>query len=150
METAAQDYAIFTNDLFSYQKEIEFEGEFHNFVFVVENFLGVDRRQAAQVVARLMETRMRQFEHIVADELPALCDDLGLDESARSRLGQYADGLKDWMSGILEWHRRCVRYTEPELRRIRAQAMPASSPFAAAGLGTSAARVVAALVAPRR
>jgi germacradienol/geosmin synthase len=31
------------NDLFSYQKEVEFEGEVHNIVLVVENFLEVDR-----------------------------------------------------------------------------------------------------------
>jgi germacradienol/geosmin synthase len=150
LETAAQDYATFTNDLFSYQKEIEFEGEPHNLVLVVENFLGVDRLRARDVVAALMEARMRQFEHIIATGLAALSADFDLDATARDRLHQYIDGLKDWMSGILEWHRRCARYTEPELRRLRAAAVAsAESPFAVTGRGTSAARVAARLAATR-
>ena len=40
LENAAQDYAGMLNDIFSYQKEIQFEGELHNSVLVVENFLG--------------------------------------------------------------------------------------------------------------
>jgi germacradienol/geosmin synthase len=150
LETAAQDYATFTNDLFSYQKEIEFEGELHNLVLVVENFLGVDRFRAGEVVAALMEGRMRQFEYIVVTDLPTLATDFDLEGAARDRLHQYVDGLKDWMSGILEWHRRCVRYTEPELQRLRAAAASADSPFVATGLGTSAARLAAQLAAPRR
>src|SRR5262249_476766 len=44
---SAQDFCCLMNDLFSYQKEIQFEGELHNCVLVVENFLGCDRQQAA-------------------------------------------------------------------------------------------------------
>jgi germacradienol/geosmin synthase len=119
LDTAAQDYACFTNDLFSYQKEIEFEGEAHNLVLVVENFLAVDRIKARDIVADLMTTRMQQFEHIVASDLPVLFDEFELAESVRRLLTRHADDLKEWMSGILEWHRRCARYTEAELRRGR-------------------------------
>ncbi len=70
LETAAQDYACFTNDLFSYQKEIQFEGELHNMVLVVEHFLDIDRWAAADLVAHLMAERMHQFEHLVAVGLP--------------------------------------------------------------------------------
>jgi germacradienol/geosmin synthase len=137
LDTAAQDYAAFANDLHSYQKEIEFEGELHNMVLVVQNFLDVDRWQAADLVRDLMTARMEQFEHIVANDLPALFDDLNLEDAARKALTQHADDLKDWMSGILEWHRKCVRYTEPELQRNR---VPDLS-FLPRGLGTSAVRV---------
>ena len=57
--------ACFVNDVFSYQKEVEFEGELHNMVVVIENFLDVDRRRAVGVVNDLMSARMRQFERIV-------------------------------------------------------------------------------------
>ncbi|MEV7969692.1 family 2 encapsulin nanocompartment cargo protein terpene cyclase [Sphaerisporangium sp. NPDC088356] len=146
LDTAAQDYACFTNDLFSYQKEIEFEGEAHNLVLVVEHFLDVDRWKARDIVADLMEARMRQFEHIIANDLPALFDEHALDETARAALTRHADDLKEWMSGILEWHRRCVRYTEAELNRTRQAATPEDFSFPPTGLGTSAARV-AGLVA---
>ncbi|AXB47611.1 terpene synthase family protein [Amycolatopsis albispora] len=142
LETAAQDYAAFANDLFSYQKEIEFEGEVHNLVLVVENFLGVDRFQAAEVVAKLMKARMEEFEHIAGSELAVMFDELELSDEVRRALLSHAEHLKDWMSGILEWHRRCVRYTEPELERVRQSlAPPVDFSFPPTGLGTSAARI---------
>lgn len=147
METAAQDYAALTNDLFSYQKEIEFEGEVHNLVLVVENFLGVDRLRARDVVADLMTERMRQFEHLVEVGLPALFVEHDLDDEVRSALTRYADDLKEWMSGILEWHRRCVRYTDAELRRHhRSPETLNSLLFMPTGLGAAAVRAPLAAV----
>jgi germacradienol/geosmin synthase len=140
LDTAAQDYAIFLNDLFSYQKEIEYEGELHNMVQVVETFLQVDRYRAAAVVAELMKARMEEFELLVEQDMPAMFDDLDLDAAARAVLVDHAAGLKDWMSGILEWHRRCVRYTEAELQRSRVPTTPSGFPLAPVGLGTSAVR----------
>ncbi|MFC6005391.1 germacradienol/geosmin synthase, partial [Streptomonospora nanhaiensis] len=142
LETAAQDYACFVNDLYSYQKEVEYEGEVHNLVLVVENFLGVDRFKAAEVVADLMKARMDEFQHIVADELEVMYHELDLSEEVRRVLSAHAEHLKDWMSGILEWHRKCVRYTEPELRQIQQDMVPqADFTFRPTGIGTSAARL---------
>ncbi len=141
LETAAQDFACFTNDLFSYQKEIEFEGELHNMVLVVENFLDVDRVTARAIVVDLMNERMRQFEHILANGLPAMLAMIG-DPGVSRVLERHAALLKDWMAGIMEWHRRCVRYTEPELLRLRAESF-APTPrlvLLPSGLGTSAVR----------
>jgi germacradienol/geosmin synthase len=145
LETAAQDYACFTNDLFSYQKEVEFEGEVHNLVLVVEKFLGVDRWQARDIVADLMKARMQQFELILANDLPALFDEFDLDADTRATLTRYADNYKDWMAGILEWHRKCARYTEAELRRNQ---FPDNS-FLPSGLGTSAAWIPSSVAAAR-
>jgi germacradienol/geosmin synthase len=140
LDTAAQDYICFTNDLFSYQKEIEYEGEIHNIVLVVAKFLDVDRWTARDIVADLMTARMRQFQHIVANDLPALFDEFELDEEVRAILTRHADDLKVWMSGILEWHRTCARYSEGALR---AQHRPGFS-LLPTGLGTSAVRLPAA------
>ncbi len=144
LETAAQDYACFTNDLFSYQKEIEFEGEIHNLVLVVENFLGVDRLAARDVVVDLMTSRMEQFEHLVETGLPALFEDPAVDDVAREALTAHVEGLRSWMSGILEWHRRCARYTEAELRRHRQDTLTGRLLTGPSGLGTSALRLAAA------
>ncbi|MFC4585220.1 family 2 encapsulin nanocompartment cargo protein terpene cyclase [Sphaerisporangium corydalis] len=146
LDTAAQDYAAFTNDLFSYQKEIQFEGEVHNLVLVVENFLDVDRWKARDIVADLMEARMRQFEHIIANDLPAMFDEHDLDEEARRLLTRHADDLKEWMSGILEWHRKCARYPEPEL--LRTHHPKTHPPFPPTGLGTSATHLPTPTLAP--
>ncbi len=73
--------------MFSYQKEIEFEGEIHNVVLVVENFLGTARTAAAMdVVGDLMDGADGQFEHIVGHcNCPLLFDEFGLDEAGRAR-----------------------------------------------------------------
>jgi germacradienol/geosmin synthase len=136
MQTAAADYTGFTNDLFSYQKEVQFEGELHNLVVVVEQFLDVDRWTAAGVVARLMEERMRQFERILAVGLPALFEHHGLDEAARASLLRQAALLRDYMAGVLAWHRATVRYGDTELR-----ARYLGFTLAPTGLGTAAARL---------
>lgn len=139
MENSAADYACLLNDVFSYQKEIQFEGEIHNGVLVVQNFLNCDRHRALDVVNDLMTSRMRQFEHVVSTELPTLFDDFNLDADARNTLTGYAAELKDWLAGILTWHAGCHRYEESELRYHPAAGIP---PFGRpVGLGTSAARL---------
>lgn len=109
---SAQDYACFTNDVFSYQKEIEFEGEFHNLILVTEKFLDIDRDRALKLVNDLMTARMQQFEHILEHELEALYDDFDLGQAARERLDAFVELLQLWMSGILNWHRGSARYVE--------------------------------------
>ncbi len=76
LDTAAQDYACFLNDLFSYQKEIEYEGDVHNLVLVVEHFLDLDRLAARDLVAALGTARMQQFELIAEHDLPAMIKEL--------------------------------------------------------------------------
>ena len=139
MENAAMDYACLLNDVFSYHKEIQYEGEIHNGVLVVQNFLGCDRDRALQVVNDLMTARMQQFQHIVELELPALFDEFGLDEQARRTLEGYVVELQNWVSGIKVWHEGCDRYVEAELERDRPT--PANLFGGPTGLGTSAARV---------
>jgi germacradienol/geosmin synthase len=117
LENSAVNYACFTNDIFSYQKEIQFEGELHNIVLVTQKFLDIDREHAVEVVNDLMTSRMRQFEHIIAAELPLIVDDFQLNAADREALDGYVVGLQDWMAGILDWHMLCGRYSEPELRR---------------------------------
>jgi germacradienol/geosmin synthase len=141
LENSAVNYACFTNDIFSYQKEIEFEGELHNLVLIAQKFLDIDREQAVGVVNDLMTSRMRQFEHIIATELHLIVDDFQLDAAARETLDGYVVGLQDWMAGILDWHMLCGRYPEPALRRryragpYRTTSQRLGGPT---GLGTSA------------
>ncbi len=145
LDTAAQDYACFLNDLFSYQKEIEFEGELHNMVLVIQKFLDVDRLKARDVVNDLMTARMQQFEHIVANDLPAMIVELDLGEEVGGILTKHAEALKEWMSGILEWHIKSVRYKEEELRGSRTPSGTTGFTFHPTGLGTSALRLAGSI-----
>ncbi|MFF0288643.1 germacradienol/geosmin synthase [Streptomyces sp. NPDC005262] len=140
LENAAADYATLLNDLFSYQKEIEYEGEVHNGVLVVQNFFGVDYPTAVAIVHDLMNSRLRQFLHVAEQELPVLYDDFGLDAEAREILAGYVEELRHWIAGILIWHRGCRRYREEDLRRGTGAPWHLSGPT---GRGVSAARVTA-------
>jgi germacradienol/geosmin synthase len=151
LENAAQDYAGFTNDLFSYQKEVGYEGELHNLVVVVRHFLDCGVIEARDVVAKLMAERIQQFDHLASVELPSMMDEDGLAEPVRAQLTGHANLLKDWMAGILQWHRVCHRYAESDLRQRYGgrPRMRAADRFRPTGVGTSADRLVARLAAPR-
>ncbi|RFU83528.1 germacradienol/geosmin synthase [Streptomyces triticagri] len=139
LERSAQDYAALLNDLFSYQKEIEYEGEVHNAVLVVQNFFAMDRATATEVVADLMNSRMRQFQHVAQYELPVLYEDFELDEETVAVLDAHVHELENWMAGILTWHRGCRRYREEDLRQGTGGApWRLEGPR---GIGTQAARI---------
>ncbi|QQR43517.1 germacradienol/geosmin synthase [Myxococcus xanthus] len=139
LENSAADYACLVNDVFSYQKEIEFEGELNNGVLVVQRFLDLDPARAVSVVNDLMTARMQQFEYIIANELEPLARNFNLDGKAQDKLKQYVQKLQWWMSGVLIWHQTVDRYKEFELRASRKLAPRLSS--GPTGLGTSAARI---------
>ena len=126
LESSAADYACLMNDVFSYQKEIEFEGEVHNAVLVVQAFFTVDYPTALAMVDDLMVSRMRQFRHVAKHEIPVVCEDFGLDDATRDALGSDVRELEDWMAAILNWHRGTRRYAEADLL-----AGGPGSPFAA-------------------
>jgi len=138
------DYACLTNDVFSFQKEVQFEGELHNGVLVAQRFLGCDVATAVEVINALMTGRMALFQHVVAVELPALFEHRGVDAAGREAVDAYARGLQDWMAGILNWHRGVRRYEESELRRGAA----VERALGPTGIGTSAARVIGTAPTP--
>ncbi len=87
------------NDLFSYQREIEEEGELSNGVLVLENFLGCTTQEAADAVNDLITSRVQQFENTVLTELPVLFAEKGLSPRECADVLAYAKGLQDWQAG---------------------------------------------------
>jgi germacradienol/geosmin synthase len=139
LENSAADQACFLNDVFSYQKEIEFEGELLNMVLVVQNFLDCAKEQAVGIVNDLMTARVEQFIRTRDHEIPALCEEFGFTSAQRRAVQDYVRELEDWMAAVLNWHRKTVRYQESDLRRARnghGFALPS-------GFGTSAVRMFA-------
>ncbi|MEU9406978.1 germacradienol/geosmin synthase Cyc2 [Streptomyces sp. NPDC048281] len=130
LENAAIDYGMLVNDVFSYQKEIQYEGELHNAVLVVQNFFGVDYPTALHVVHDLTTQRMQQFEHVVASELPVVYDDFELSAEAREAMEGYVRDLQNWMAGVLNWHQRVDRYRPDHLARRTHGFVPDRPPLA--------------------
>ncbi|WP_374776439.1 germacradienol/geosmin synthase [Streptomyces sp. NBC_01310] len=139
LENAAADAACLLNDIFSYQKEVEFEGEVHNHVLVTRNFFDIGYPEALHICHSLMTQRTEEFEHIVASQMPLLYDDWKLDAGARAGLDAYVGELKDWLAGILNWHRNCRRYREEDLHRLGGGGL--STAVWSSGFGMSAARI---------
>ncbi|MDH6129313.1 family 2 encapsulin nanocompartment cargo protein terpene cyclase [Kitasatospora sp. GP82] len=147
LENAAMDYAALMNDVFSYQKEIEFEGEVHNGILVVQSFFDCDYPTALAIVNDLMSSRMSQFQHVAEHELPILYDDFDLGQEARRALDHYVQDFRYWMAGIKIWHEDCRRYREEDILRHTGRggrsAVPVGRFTGPTGLGTSAARPLA-------
>ena len=115
LENSAADYACLINDVFSYQKEIEFEGDLHNIVLVVQNFFDCDYGSAIGIVGNLMNQRLAQFERAADTDLPQAYEDYNLDQAARDALDARARQLRDWIAGVVHWHRQTRRYPEADL-----------------------------------
>ena len=81
------------NDLFSYQREVHDEGELSNGVLVLERFLGCAPQRAADLVNDMLTSRLQQFEHTALTEVPALCDEYGLDPASRMAIALCAAGI---------------------------------------------------------
>ncbi|MFJ3978100.1 germacradienol/geosmin synthase [Streptomyces sp. NPDC090021] len=117
LENAVADAACLINDVYSYQKEVEFEGDVHNHILVTRNFFDIGYPEALHICHSLMTLRTEEFEHIVANQLPLLYDDWKLGAGARTAMDAYVQELRDWHAGILNWHARCRRYRPEDLRR---------------------------------
>ena len=127
------------NDIFSYQRETQREGELANCVLVVERFLGCDPVEAVEIVNDLRTSRLRQFDNTVAAEVPAMFEEHRLDAVNRAQVIAYIKGLQDWQAGGHEWHLRSSRYAH------HGDAAPApfpfdviSTPLGLSGLGAAA------------
>src|SRR5262249_9168964 len=135
---SAQDYGGLINDIASYQKEIQFEGELNNGVLVFQSFLDVDLAEAVNAVNNLMTARVQQFEHVLLTEVPGLLDDFNLDRGAREKVRRYIEGMKDWMAAMFNWYTKTARYQEAMLRKSPTVGRLLHGPT---GLGTAAARI---------
>lgn len=137
METFS-DAVHLRNDLFSYQREVEDEGELSNGVLVLETFFGCTTQEAADTVNDVLTSRLHQFEHTALTEVPAIALEHALSPAEVTAVARYTQGLQDWQSGGHEWHMRSSRY-------MNARADTTSPWQALTGRGTSAADVGALL-----
>ncbi|MBO2459169.1 terpene synthase family protein [Actinomadura violacea] len=140
LKDAFSDAVHLRNDIFSYQRETESEGEVNNGVLVMERFFGTDPQRAAEITNDLLTSRMQQFEHTAVTELPALFAEHGLSPAERRDVLRYARGLQDWQSGGQQWHLRSSRYmNQGAVPRRGLSGLPEIAGLL--GLGTSAVRI---------
>lgn len=138
LRDTAGDVLCLRNDLISYAKEIEDEGEVNNAVLVMERFLGQEPQDAANVVNELITSRMQQFENTMLTELPALFEEQRLGPQERLGVLAFAKGLQDYVAGLYEWSTKSGRYQVPS-SQDDVEVLPAWR--GPQGLGTAAARL---------
>jgi hypothetical protein len=131
------DWAGLCNNLLSYRKEIEREGDFHNGVLIIQRFLDCSLQEAANIVNDLATVRLQQFEEIVATELPVFFEESELDTKTREEILKYVKALEDWTCGTAEWCIRAGRYFIGRDGYPKARDLIGSPK----GLGTSATQI---------
>lgn len=143
------DWWGFVNDIFSYQKEMEREGEVHNSVLIVQRFLDCDVRRAVAIVNDLATSQLKYFEYITDVELPNFVAELGLDAADRDDVDKYVRGVQSFIGGLIPVHVLLAssRYglgagshTTPVADTPAARSVGGLQP-GPTGLGTSAARI---------
>jgi germacradienol/geosmin synthase len=92
-----------------------------------------------------MTSRVEQFEHVAATELPLLADEFELDDAERESLDAWVLGMREWMAGALDWSRRTARYDEATARELPlvgslVHAGPAGFGLALSGFATAGSR----------
>jgi len=135
----AADGIALINDIVSYRKEVELEGELHNCVLVVKQFMGCTSQQAMEIVRDISASRIKQFEHVRKSELPTLMEQFALSAKARESLLGYVASIQNWISGVANWHFVVVRYIN-----LREHPHPTAGqpiPSVPVGLGSSGARL---------
>ena len=128
------------NDLFSYQREVQEEGENSNAVLVFERFFDTSTQEAAEAVNELLTSRLLQFEDTALVEVPLLLAEHAVPPHEQARVAAYVKGLQDWQSGGHEWHEASSRYMN------RATEGPGGRLKGPTGLGTHSLRPLLATV----
>ncbi|APB00201.1 terpene synthase family protein [Nocardia seriolae] len=117
MFNCAADAVVWVNDVVSLRKELAI-GEVTNGVLA----LAAERRcglpEAVRAAYRRVAAVIDEF-HRAEAELEHLCRDWrGLPESDQRAVRLFADGMKYWMRGNLDWSLHSDRYRRPERIRL--------------------------------
>lgn len=135
----AADGIALINDIVSYRKEIEIEGELNNCVLVVKQFMGLTSQQAIEIVRDISAVRIKQFEHVRKSELPTLIEQFELSSKAKESLLKYVESIQNWIAGVAHWH-----FVVPRYINLREHPHPTTGqpiPSVPVGLGSFGARI---------
>ncbi|MFE4308565.1 hypothetical protein [Streptomyces sp. NPDC056891] len=112
---AFMDYMGLANDLASYEREVNEEHDVNNLVVVLGTSLGIALHDAVPAALNLVNTRLRDFEHLRQSELPQLVRRSGLDHDERAELETWLQGACGFLSGLHAWYTGAPRYAATDL-----------------------------------
>ncbi|MFC4054393.1 hypothetical protein ACFOY4_32270 [Actinomadura syzygii] len=111
LDNAAMDAMLLFNDVFSARKEVELERCLSTATLPLERLLGQTRAESLRTLNDLAGVRLRRFDHIATERLPALTAKLGLDADSRGDLDRYVDALRSWLAAVHHWHHAGDRFS---------------------------------------
>ncbi|TYB49137.1 hypothetical protein FXF69_08395 [Actinomadura chibensis] len=111
LDNAAMDAMHLLNDVFSVRKEVEVERCLSTATLPLERLLGQTRAESLRTLNHLAGVRLRRFDQIATERLPALTAKLGLDADACRTLDRYVDALRAWLAAIHHWHHAGDRFS---------------------------------------
>jgi hypothetical protein len=107
MRRLCSDVVILVNDAYSSDKERD-HGDL-NMLTLVQDEECLTAAEALARVEAMAHDRLREFQRLDRD-LGRLHEELNLAPAARVDLERYADGMRSWMRGNLDWSQETVRY----------------------------------------
>lgn len=118
------DTMLLFNDVFSARKEVELERCLSTALLPMERLLGQTRAESLRTLNDLADVRLRRFDHIATEQLPALTAELDLDAGALAELDRYVDALRAWLAAVHHWHHAGDRFSTwttpgPDLGHVR-------------------------------
>lgn len=108
MRRTAIEITFMCNDVYSLEKE-EARGDMDNLVLVLEHEHGLARVEAIAQAQREVTRRCARFQEL-AEQVPGLCDRLGLPGEQRAVVDRYVDVMASWIRGYHEWEVETLRY----------------------------------------
>ena len=106
------------NDLFSYAKEKATEVAPFNAVYFAMTSRGLEEDEAAVLVCERVNRYLAEFEARIASPV------FHTDETIVS----YAQGLREFISGVWFWHQKCGLYNDPRSLFFELRGLPNSQP----------------------
>lgn len=108
MNQALSDADLWTNDLFSCEKEALL-GDPHNLVLVHRHEHGCDLQTSVDAVGAMTQERFDRFAELTRSfPRPALAADLS--PAKLTALRRHVEGLRSWLSGQLQWRYETGRF----------------------------------------
>ncbi|MEV6316572.1 terpene cyclase [Streptomyces sp. NPDC051776] len=104
----AADTIGFMNDIHSLERE-QRRGDGHNLVSVLRDERGGSWADAIDEAVRITEACLRKYLRLEA-HVPAMCDELGLDDAQRDRVRMGVEAIRHWINGNYEWALNTGRY----------------------------------------
>ncbi|WP_409467679.1 7-epi-alpha-eudesmol synthase [Streptomyces sp. HC307] len=108
MRDLAADTIGFMNDIHSFERERR-RGDGHNLIAVLHRERGCSWQEAADEAYRMTAGCLDEYLELESD-VPRMCQELGLEEDERARVGMGVEAIRHWINGNYEWALTTGRY----------------------------------------